>query len=199
MLALGIVLLHGCASAGMGRGSAPGTRADLRHAIDSMVAMPKFANAHWGILIVDPVRGDTLYSRNAGKLFMPAANQKLFTGAVALALLGPFLWPPKGTSVFVGQLSAAFVWKTDVAEDREQTPTDRTPIRAVVKDVDGDGAIGCADPDCAGACMTCGDGACGPLDTCRLCPADCGACPAVCGDFLCDGPETGASCPSDCP
>jgi serine-type D-Ala-D-Ala carboxypeptidase/endopeptidase (penicillin-binding protein 4) len=88
-VALGAAVLHGCASAGMGRGNAPGTRAELRHAIDSMVAMPKFANAHWGILIVDPERGDTLYSRNAGKLFMPASNQKLVTGAVALALLGP--------------------------------------------------------------------------------------------------------------
>jgi len=54
-----------------------------------MVAQPKFSNAHWGILIVDPERGDTLYSRNAGKLFMPASNQKLVTGSVALTLLGP--------------------------------------------------------------------------------------------------------------
>ncbi len=88
--ALGVALLSGCASAGMGHsGSAPGTRGDLRHAIDSMVAQPKFSNAHWGILIVDPERGDTLYSRNAGKLFMPASNQKLVTGSVALTLLGP--------------------------------------------------------------------------------------------------------------
>jgi D-alanyl-D-alanine carboxypeptidase/D-alanyl-D-alanine-endopeptidase (penicillin-binding protein 4) len=80
----------GCASAGMGRsGGTPGTRAELRHAIDSMVAQPKFSNAHWGILIVDPERGDTLYSHNAGKLFMPASNQKLVTGSVALTLLGP--------------------------------------------------------------------------------------------------------------
>jgi D-alanyl-D-alanine carboxypeptidase/D-alanyl-D-alanine-endopeptidase (penicillin-binding protein 4) len=54
-----------------------------------MVAQPKFSNAHWGILIVDPERGDTLYSRNAGKLFMPASNQKIVTGSVALTLLGP--------------------------------------------------------------------------------------------------------------
>ena len=88
-LALGI-LTSGCASAGMrGSGSTPGTRAELRHAIDSMVAQPKFSNAHWGILIVDPERGDTIYSRIAGKLFMPASNQKLVTGSVALTLLGP--------------------------------------------------------------------------------------------------------------
>ena len=53
-----------------------------------MVAQPKFSNAHWGILIVDPERGDTLYSHNAGKLFMPASNQKIITGSVALTLLG---------------------------------------------------------------------------------------------------------------
>lgn len=88
-IALGAATLQACASAGMGRGAAPGSRTELRHAIDSMVALPKFSNAHWGILIVDPERGDTLYSRNAGKLFMPASNQKIVTGAVALAVLGP--------------------------------------------------------------------------------------------------------------
>jgi D-alanyl-D-alanine carboxypeptidase/D-alanyl-D-alanine-endopeptidase (penicillin-binding protein 4) len=60
----------------------------LQHDIDSMVAQPQFRNAHWGILIVDPEGGDTLYSRNAGKLFMPASNMKIVTGSVALAQLG---------------------------------------------------------------------------------------------------------------
>src|SRR5215211_948805 len=66
-----------------------GTHAALRAAIDSMTDAPEFSNAHWGILIVDPERGDTLYSRNAGKLFMPASNMKIPTSAVALAQLGP--------------------------------------------------------------------------------------------------------------
>jgi serine-type D-Ala-D-Ala carboxypeptidase/endopeptidase (penicillin-binding protein 4) len=61
----------------------------LQHDIDSMVGEPAFRNAHWGILIVDPDRGDTLYSHNAGKLFMPASNMKIITGSVALAQLGP--------------------------------------------------------------------------------------------------------------
>ena len=65
------------------------TRAALRYAIDSMIADPQFRNAHWGVLIVHPATGDTLYSHNAGKLFMPASNQKLLTSAVALAQLGP--------------------------------------------------------------------------------------------------------------
>lgn len=41
-----------------------------------------------GILVTQQ-NGDTLFSRNAGKLFMPASNQKIITGSVALALLGP--------------------------------------------------------------------------------------------------------------
>lgn len=72
-------------------GAAPAldARAGLRRLADSLVTAPEFANAHWGVLIVNPATGDTLYSRNAGKLFMPASNQKLLTGAVALARLGP--------------------------------------------------------------------------------------------------------------
>jgi serine-type D-Ala-D-Ala carboxypeptidase/endopeptidase (penicillin-binding protein 4) len=66
-----------------------GSAAGLRAAIDSMADAPEFSNAHWGILIVDPQRGDTLYSRNAGKLFMPASNMKILTSATALTQLGP--------------------------------------------------------------------------------------------------------------
>lgn len=64
-----------------------GTRA-LRRSIDSVVKAPEFANGHWGVLVVD-TRGDTLYSHNAGKLFMPASNQKILTSAVAWQHLGP--------------------------------------------------------------------------------------------------------------
>ena len=65
-----------------------GSNAELRAMIDSLADAPAFANAHWGILIVDPTSGDTLYSRNAGKLFMPASNMKILTSATALAQLG---------------------------------------------------------------------------------------------------------------
>ena len=61
----------------------------LRHQIDSLTSQPQFRNANWGVLIVNPRTRDTLYSRNAGKLFMPASNQKIITTAVALAQLGP--------------------------------------------------------------------------------------------------------------
>ncbi|HET7566271.1 MAG TPA: D-alanyl-D-alanine carboxypeptidase, partial [Gemmatimonadaceae bacterium] len=82
----------GCASAGAMRTSplaASASVRELRSAIDAMADAPEFRNAYWGILIVDPDAGDTLYSRNAGKLFMPASNMKIVTGSVALHTLGP--------------------------------------------------------------------------------------------------------------
>ena len=60
----------------------------LRCAVDSVVNAPEFSNGHWGVLVIT-TSGDTLYSRNAGKLFIPASNQKLLTSSVALTQLGP--------------------------------------------------------------------------------------------------------------
>ncbi|HEY0780773.1 MAG TPA: D-alanyl-D-alanine carboxypeptidase/D-alanyl-D-alanine-endopeptidase [Gemmatirosa sp.] len=65
------------------------TPAALAAAVDSMLGDPQWATAQWGVLVVNPRTGDTLYARNAGKLFLPASNEKLITGAVALARLGP--------------------------------------------------------------------------------------------------------------
>ncbi|HEY8852945.1 MAG TPA: D-alanyl-D-alanine carboxypeptidase/D-alanyl-D-alanine-endopeptidase [Gemmatimonadaceae bacterium] len=64
-------------------------RDELRHEIDSLTSQPEFRNAQWGVLVVNPRTGDTLYSKNAGKLFMPASNMKIITSAAALTLLGP--------------------------------------------------------------------------------------------------------------
>lgn len=67
----------------------PRVRSPLTDLADSLLSDPMFRSMHWGVLIVDPVRGDTLYSRNAEKLFVPASNTKLVTAAVALTQLGP--------------------------------------------------------------------------------------------------------------
>jgi serine-type D-Ala-D-Ala carboxypeptidase/endopeptidase (penicillin-binding protein 4) len=64
-------------------------RSELRHEIDSLTSQPEFRNAQWGVLVVNPRTADTLYSKNAGKLFMPASNMKIVTSAAALTLLGP--------------------------------------------------------------------------------------------------------------
>ena len=86
-----IAFAAGCASAGaLHRGGpARNERAALTASIDSLAEAPEFHNAFWGILVVDPERGDTLYSRNAGKLFLPASNMKVVTSSVALEQLGP--------------------------------------------------------------------------------------------------------------
>jgi D-alanyl-D-alanine carboxypeptidase/D-alanyl-D-alanine-endopeptidase (penicillin-binding protein 4) len=67
----------------------PSARVALRTAIDSMLGDPRFRSAFWGVLIVDPAHNDTIYSRNADKLFLPASNMKVVTASVALTQLGP--------------------------------------------------------------------------------------------------------------
>lgn len=87
-------------------------RRALRHVIDSMVAAPEVRHARWGILLVDAERGDTLYSRDAGKLFVPASNQKILTSAIALDALGPdfrFRTPFLGGEIRDGVLESNLV------------------------------------------------------------------------------------------
>jgi hypothetical protein len=83
---------------------------------------------------------------------------------------------------------------------------DTDELCSLSADVDGDGASGCADTDCAPFCLPtgdpsgphCGDGACNAaLETFFNCPSDC-ARDSVCGDFTCSPNETIAGCPGDC-
>ena len=83
-----VLSLSGCVTV-MNTVRPPAQRDVLGRQIDSLTSQPQFRNAHWGVLIVNPRTSDTLYSKNAGKLFMPASNMKIITSAVALAQLGP--------------------------------------------------------------------------------------------------------------
>lgn len=60
---------------------------DLRLNISSLIDQPKFASMRWGMLIMT-VDGKVLFERDADKAFIPASTMKLFTGAVALDVLG---------------------------------------------------------------------------------------------------------------
>ncbi len=61
----------------------------LEQRIDQVLADPEVARGFWGVEVVSLVSGKELYSYNAGRLFTPASNTKLFTTAAALALIGP--------------------------------------------------------------------------------------------------------------
>ena len=67
---------------------APGP-APIAAALDSIFADTLFAGAHWGVLVRSLETGETVYARNAGKMFIPASNMKLVTAAAALEALGP--------------------------------------------------------------------------------------------------------------
>src|SRR5947209_13959626 len=56
--------------------------------LEQVINGPNYKQAHWGVLVVDSQTGETVYERNADRLFIPASVTKLFSVAVALALLG---------------------------------------------------------------------------------------------------------------
>ncbi len=90
--ALAAVLVAGCAARAHSVPLAPAVRA-LAAELDSAFAAPEYARATWGVVVQSLDNGQVLYRRNAQRLMMPASNQKILTGSVALARLGPeFRW-----------------------------------------------------------------------------------------------------------
>jgi D-alanyl-D-alanine carboxypeptidase/D-alanyl-D-alanine-endopeptidase (penicillin-binding protein 4) len=80
--------LSGCASllaSSRGGGAPAGLAAEL----DAIFDDPALAHAHWGVLVRSLDDRQTLYQRNAERLFVPASNQKILTGAAILETLGP--------------------------------------------------------------------------------------------------------------
>jgi len=117
-----------------------------------------------------------------------------------------FYDPLRRATIAIGRtgIGAYEVW-----EFRYRAPSARETCNTPL-DLDQDGVVGCADPDCWGACTPhcspgvdcdqslprCGDNVCNlAVEDCRVCPGDCGACVPLCGDNVCDPGET---CPGDC-
>jgi D-alanyl-D-alanine carboxypeptidase/D-alanyl-D-alanine-endopeptidase (penicillin-binding protein 4) len=66
------------------------TAATLAERIDQLIAAsPAARTAFWGIQVVDPASGKTIYELNPHSFFIPASNTKLFTTSLALTRLGP--------------------------------------------------------------------------------------------------------------
>jgi D-alanyl-D-alanine carboxypeptidase/D-alanyl-D-alanine-endopeptidase (penicillin-binding protein 4) len=61
----------------------------LQEEIDRIISAPPLDQVNWGIRIVDPDRGQILYSRHGHLKFIPASNMKLLSTATALSVLGP--------------------------------------------------------------------------------------------------------------
>lgn len=90
----------------------PTTQALVQAFVDSVRQAPMWKNARWGMLVVDAVRGDTLVAQDADRIFMPASNQKLLTGAIAMQQLGPeFRWR---TPVVLTGRARGKTWQGDV-------------------------------------------------------------------------------------
>ncbi|MFI5278939.1 MAG: D-alanyl-D-alanine carboxypeptidase/D-alanyl-D-alanine-endopeptidase [Gemmatimonadales bacterium] len=90
--ALAAILVAGCAARHPTEPVAPEIRS-LAAELDSSFDGPEFARAQWGVVVQSATNGQVLYRRNAARLFMPASNQKILTGSVALARLGAdFRW-----------------------------------------------------------------------------------------------------------
>jgi serine-type D-Ala-D-Ala carboxypeptidase/endopeptidase (penicillin-binding protein 4) len=67
----------------------PAATTPLQAELDAIFGAEWIDHAHWGILVRSLDSGETIYTRNADRLFVPASVVKLLTGAAMLETVGP--------------------------------------------------------------------------------------------------------------
>lgn len=60
----------------------------LAERVEVVLKTPAYESGQWGVLVIDAKTGQTVYEKNADRLFCPASVTKLFSSAAALADLG---------------------------------------------------------------------------------------------------------------
>jgi serine-type D-Ala-D-Ala carboxypeptidase/endopeptidase (penicillin-binding protein 4) len=85
LLSLLLIPLTGCGPALQAGPASPA----LGSALGPLLADTAMDHAHWGLLVRSLGTDETLFSHNADRLFVPASNMKLITGATVLQVLGP--------------------------------------------------------------------------------------------------------------
>ena len=89
LIQAGWVLGLGGAVAVRAAGEAPpSTLTELQSRLAARLAASRAPGAAWGIEVVSLASGKVWFATNASRLFVPASNTKLFTGALALDQLG---------------------------------------------------------------------------------------------------------------
>lgn len=135
-----------------GESARPSGRAELAARLAQSVAATAAPGAQWGVKAVSLKTGKTLFETNATRLFVPASNTKLFTGALALDRLGAHrtlattLWVP-ATSTGETVAGDLLVWGggdptlSDRLKDRWETvfaPFVTAVSKAGIRRIEGD-------------------------------------------------------------
>lgn len=85
--ALAFTLLAAAPAAESGRVAAQERTALQQQLSAALRAGP--VNGRWGVIVVSLTRGDTLFTRDADELLLPASTMKLYTAAIAFERFGP--------------------------------------------------------------------------------------------------------------
>jgi D-alanyl-D-alanine carboxypeptidase/D-alanyl-D-alanine-endopeptidase (penicillin-binding protein 4) len=84
-LLFALLALAGCTSIER----TPSDKSPFETELSTITSSPRYTHTSWGIIVVDPAAGKTLYDRNADEMYVPGSTTKLFSSTAVLEALGP--------------------------------------------------------------------------------------------------------------